>query len=244
MTNKIIIVAILILLSSFAFAQEPDLNTMSAEELQEYVQQLITENQQPAVMQPTVITIQADQQLNDKLDLLTSEVGSMKAEMTQMQDRFNRLATETETKIDQGATKGTADTTTITQKQIDAFRILTFDYIDQRTNPVRQNAPAIGVFLILTGAFLLWAGRQYKMTGGQRSVELPAKPGVEPTTFVVPKKEEKIIKKIEQDRIKELEDQLANYEKMSVAMLEKQKALEQQQENMKKGLKTIFEGGV
>jgi len=164
-TKKLLLLASLLLLSTACYAV--DLNTMTPAELQEYVQGLQQQASQPA--QPTIITIQADQQLNDKLDILTSEMANMKDELQKMQERFNRLATDTSEAIDQGNKKVVADTSSATQAQISAMAKEQKEYIDQKTNPVRQNAPAIGVFMILTGAFLLWAGKQYKLTQGARN---------------------------------------------------------------------------
>jgi len=167
MTKKLLLLASIIMLATACHAV--DLNTMTPAELQDYVQSLQQQASQPQPMQPTVITIQADQQLNDKLDLLQAELADMKEEMGKMQERFNRLATDTSEAIDQGNKKVVADTSSATQAQISAMAKEQKEYIDQKTNPVRQNAPAIGVFMILTGAFLLWASKQYKLTQGARN---------------------------------------------------------------------------
>jgi len=167
MTKKLLLLAALFLLAVPCYAADPDLNAMTPGELQEYVQRLQSQASQP--VQPTIITIQADQQLNDKLDLLQSELAAMKEEMGKMQDRFNRLATDTGEAIDQGNKKVIADLGAGTQAQLAAQTKTQNEYIDQKTNPVRQNAPAIGVFMILTGAFLLWASKQYKLTQGARN---------------------------------------------------------------------------
>lgn len=167
MTKKLLFLAFFLLLAMPGHAQDIDLNAMTSLELQAYVQQLQQEANQP--VQPTIITIQADRQLTEQLNLLQSEVGSMKDEMSKMQERFNRLVTDTQNAIDTG-NEGLrrdlgADMRAYFTEQTEGLQ----EYINQKTNPVRQNAPAIGVFLILTGAFLLWASKQYKLTQGVRN---------------------------------------------------------------------------
>jgi len=115
-----------------------------------------------------MITMQADQQLSNQLDLLQRELADMKEEMTKMQERFNKLTTETKENIETGNKAVIDGVDAKTKTELGIFQKSLYGYIDQKTNPVRQNAPAVGAFLILSGCFLLWASKQYKLTGGAR----------------------------------------------------------------------------
>ncbi len=160
LTKTKISLAILVLLCLFSTpCWAADTSTMTPEQLQAYVTQLEGE-----VIQPQMIVMQADQQLTIQLDLLQSELADMKKEMTSMQERFNRLATDTKTTIESGNKSVVTDIKTQTQVQLNETLNIVKDYIDQKTNPIRQTAPAVGAFLILSGCFLLWASRQYKLT--------------------------------------------------------------------------------
>ena len=163
MTKILLLLTAFLLLSVSCYAEQ-DLNTMTPAELQDYVQDLQAQASTPTPIQPTVITIQADTQLNEKMTLLQSELASVKVAMTQMQERFNRLATDTGEKIASGNADVIKKVDENSKTQLTELYKEITDYIDQKTNPIRQNAPAVGAFLILAGAFLLWASRQYKLT--------------------------------------------------------------------------------
>lgn len=166
--TKIIVLGFLLLLFALpSYAQaDDDMNTKTPEELREYIQQLQAENVQ--IPQPSIVTIRTDPELSQQLNLLQSELADLKDSFNKMQERFNRLATDTDEAILRGADTIIKGVETNTQKQITDSTNHLEEYIDQKTNPIRQNAPAIGAFLILAGCFLLWASRQYKLTQGGR----------------------------------------------------------------------------
>ena len=164
MTKKIIpVLALLLLFSTTVYAEDVDLSVMTPAEVQEYITELQNQTEQPQ-QQASVVTIRTDPELAQRLDLLQSELGDLKSSYNQMQERFNRLAQDTGEAILEGNKQVVSEIEVITQDQITISNEEMKDYIDYRTNPVRQNAPSIGVFLILTAAFLLWASRQYKLT--------------------------------------------------------------------------------
>ena len=166
-TKLILLFVSILLLTASCYAV--DLNAMTPDELQDYVAAMQNQIDNPKPIQPTVITIQADTQLNEKIDLLQKELADVKASMNQMQERFNRLATDTSEVIQ----SGNNEVVTLIDGKMKEQLVLLYDettaYIDLRTNPIRQTAPAVGAFLILAGAFLLWASRQYKLTGGNKN---------------------------------------------------------------------------
>ena len=162
----LLLLAVLLLTVS---CQATDLNTMTSDELQAYILDLQQQANKPQPTQPTVITIEADTQLKEKLGLLQKELADVKTSMLQMQERFNRLNTDLGNTIASGNNEVITDIVAQTNQQHKELYDEITDYVDQKTNPVRQNAPAIGAFLILAGAFLLWASRQYKLTGGKKN---------------------------------------------------------------------------
>lgn len=162
---SLVILALLLLFSAPCWAAESDLSAMTPAQLQAYIQQLQTDTPTP---QAQIVTIQADTQLNNQLTILQEELASMKEEMRKMQDRFGRLATDTSTAIEASNKTIIDGVEAKTSAQLNTQSKEVKDYIDQKTNPIRQNAPAVGAFLILSGCFLLWASRQYKLTQGAR----------------------------------------------------------------------------
>ena len=162
-TKIIVLLAFLLLFSMQANAI--DLNAMTTDEVQAYITQLQTQASQ--AQQASVITIKTDPELTQQLSLLQSELKDLKASFGSMQERFNRLATDTSEDIEQGNKQVVADVEIKLKEQLGLVVTDLHEYIDQRTNPIRQNAPAIGAFLILAGCFMLWASRQYKLTGGK-----------------------------------------------------------------------------
>ena len=165
--------ALLLLFSAPVYAQFPDFNAMTQAEIQAYVLQQQTPEPvtQPEPVLPTIITIQADKDLTDQLDMLQTETADIKSEFTKMQDRFNRLATDTTEAIDNGNKKVIEGVKVENQEQLNNAVDFITDYVDQKTNPVRQTAPAIGAFMILTAAFLLWASKQYKLCQGSQNLD-------------------------------------------------------------------------
>ena len=159
--------AILVLLFFFSTpCWAVDIDVMTPAQLQAYIQQL-----EGKTSQPQMVTMQADQQLSNQLDLLQSELADMKEEMIKMQGRFNTLATDTKINIETGNNTVIDGVDTKTKKELGILQKSLYDYIDQKTNPVRQNAPAVGAFLILSGCFLLWASKQYRLCQGSQNLD-------------------------------------------------------------------------
>lgn len=191
-----ILLAIILLIPA-AMAQ--DFNTlqgtsgMTSEQIQAYIQQQVLISQQ--TQQPQIVTVQMDQDLLDRLDLIQGTVIQTKNEVAQMQGRFNTLSNNMENLIVNQAVGIVQQGNEDRQAQFnDNVKILK-NYINYATNPVRTNLPIIGVFLILTSAFLLWASKQYKLTEGARK----------PYEFTEPKKvlkEELVPTVVENDKMK------------------------------------------
>ena len=165
---SLLILALLLLFSTPCWAADPDIDAMTPAQLQAYIQQLQTKTPTP---QTQIVTIQADTQLNNQLTILQEELASMKEELTKMQDRFGRLATDTSTAIEASNKTIIEGVEAKTSTQLNTQSKEVKDYIDQKTNPIRQNAPAVGSFLILSGCFLLWASKQYRLCQGSQNLD-------------------------------------------------------------------------
>jgi len=158
-TAKIILFFCMLLFIQSAAAQVPDINQMTPEELQAYIEQLQQETEQPKM--PIVVTVQIDEELKRSIDLLETEVGLLKLTNERMQERFAQFVTDNKENLDSTAqvvfNRVSEDTDGKLKNQSEELK----EWIRLQTNPIRMNLPAIGAFLILSAVFLLWTSRIY-----------------------------------------------------------------------------------
>lgn len=166
MTKKILLlIAVTLLILSYAAAQ--DINAMTPEELQAYIQQLQAEQQPEPIVQQVIVS-QVDEELRQDIKLLVNELRDLKEANKRMEERFGKLVTDTDQKIQESELR-TIDG--VTKNVLGMFKVQEEnfkEFVHAYTNPVRMNLPIVGVFLMMTGVFLLWAGKQYKLTEGGR----------------------------------------------------------------------------
>lgn len=164
MTKMTMLLFAALLIIPMALAQQPDTNTMTTEQLQEYIRQL----QQAGQPQQTTVTIQVEEKLQQDLEMMIEEIKALKEANTRMEERFGMLVTDTDQKIKESEARSVDKITQNIAKFFETQDINFREFVAMYTNPVRTNLPIIGVFMMLTGAFLLWASRQYELTEGAR----------------------------------------------------------------------------
>lgn len=170
MTMKILTTIFLLMLAGSVFAQVPDLNTMTQEEFEAFILEIQGQQvpQVPQLPQQTTVTIQVDEELKAKLDILTGEVGEMKEQMKRMQEKFNVLAGETKTTVEENSDRVIMEVGINNEATITLLLNQLADYIAYATNPIRMNLPAIGAFMMLTSAFLIYISRTYDFKGAKK----------------------------------------------------------------------------
>lgn len=151
----------LLLLCSFAAAQEPDFNQMTPDELQEYIT-LLQNNQVQPQQAPLLVTVQIDEELRQSIDMLQTEVGQLKLTNERMQERFAQFVTDNKKNLDDAKTDIYNQTEIKINTSNEAQSKELKEWIRLQTNPVRMNLPVIGIFTMLTAIFLLWTSKLYK----------------------------------------------------------------------------------
>jgi len=158
-----------ILVLPFAFAADTnsqDANdVVAAAEVLEQLRQ--AQNQldqvQQAMSQPQIVTVQIDSQTQSLLKELQGEVSSLKQEVASYQEKFTRLRDEITAKMEsehdvlEGQINAHTD-----QKSAELFESIK-EYMRYATNPVRINLPNFALWLMVTGAFMLFF---YRPRGG------------------------------------------------------------------------------
>ena len=175
---------ILILFAALILLQVPcgvqagvaqDFNAMTTEELQAMVAQqqaLLSVQQQQIDQKLNTVIITVDDEFRQAITLLKSEMASLKESNQRMEDRFNRLVEDTAENIEASEQRTIVAVTAKVQGALNEGLSQTLDRIQELTNPVRIGLPIIGTLLMFTGCFLLWAARQYKLTGGRKPAQV------------------------------------------------------------------------
>ena len=182
--RPLVILLLLTLLAVPVIAEDTNAApVMTPEQLQQILEELREAQPVQQSQQPQVVTAQIDDSLRQTLELLKTEISAIKESNKRMEDRFNRLVSDTEQTIAASEKRTISQTTAnvilevqrMFEMQEDRFK----DFVDWKTNPIRMNLPIVGVFAMCTAAFLLWASRQYRLTEGLRKPKELEKPGGE-----------------------------------------------------------------
>jgi len=165
------LIVIMAALMLFSPAAAQDLNSYSEAELNAYIAQLIAQQQSSIQQQPVVVQIKSDEALNQKIDLIVSQLGELKASSDRLQEKFGVMSTEFDAKLQAAeeriASRQEAKVDEATSGQTAVLQ----DYVREQTNPVRMNLPAIGVFLMATALFLIFISRTYNFKGKEIHLE-------------------------------------------------------------------------
>lgn len=187
----ILALAAFLLLLPLCFAQ--DLN-MTEEELNALIQQRIAESIPQQPQQPVVVQQQPDEVLHQKVDLLVSELGELKAVNERLQEKFTTLSLEFDAKLSQAAEQIFSQVSADTETKIKASEERVMLFTREQTNPVRMNLPSIGVFLMAVALFLILIARTYSFKGKEVAIapkrEGKEKPKKEPEKKKEPPKVE------------------------------------------------------
>jgi hypothetical protein len=159
MTNKTKILAAVMLLFFAGSVFAADINGMSQEQLQAYIDSLESRLEQS--QQPQIITISPDAELRKTLDMLTQGMEDLRASNERLKENFAKLVSDTQLQQDSLKENIVKETSERTQAIADAQTASEKEYIQTMTNPVRLGLPIVAIIAIFTGAFLLWTSRLY-----------------------------------------------------------------------------------
>jgi len=237
MTNRPLLLIIPIMLLLFGTVTAIDVNASDETELNAYIAQLIAEQQSNMPQQPVVVQIKSDESLNQKIELIISQLGELKATDDRMQEKFTTLVVDFDTKLagteERVAARQEAKLTEVTDEQTEAMKA----YIREQTNPVRMNLPSIGVFLMATALFLILISRTYNFKGKEINLVSKKQESESKKEFnsVLEKaKEEKAKEDMEEKKKKEKEEKEEKKKELQ-RLVEAQEAIKKQIEAVKNG---------
>jgi hypothetical protein len=139
-----------------------DVNSMTQAEFDAYILSIM----QPAPVQQQ-ITATMDAEMQQQFDIMKTELAETRQAVSRMQEKFAVLAQENKVNTEAASERIIAETKQERANEIAQLKAELQAFIAERTNPIRMSLPLIGVFFILTAAFLLYVARTYNFKGGK-----------------------------------------------------------------------------
>ncbi|HUV71603.1 MAG TPA: hypothetical protein VMW25_01205 [Clostridia bacterium] len=157
-----IVFSFLLLALFLQAASAIDVNSMSQAEFDAYI---LSVQQSVPVQQQVSVTM--DSEMQKQFDIMRTELAETRQAVSRMQEKFAVLAQDNKSNIDAATEKIIAETNAARAKEISVLKSEQQAFLTERTNPIRMSLPLIGVFCILTAAFLLYVARTYNFKGGK-----------------------------------------------------------------------------
>lgn len=150
----------MLLFAGMTFAEDTNASEpASSEELQQMILNLRNEMQQ---MRSQVITVRMDEDTRQLLTILEDKIISMEQRLDQIDQRLLGLKNDLENKIDSSQENTVSLLEAAINKRVGEAVAELKEHTRLMTNPIRINLPNFGLWLMLTAAFMLFAGLRYK----------------------------------------------------------------------------------
>lgn len=163
MNRAIFLALAFIFLAGTAFGE--DVNTEvppeDTEPTQEEIMRQLRESQlrieelQRRLDSPQVVTVQLDTEMRDVIREMQGQLSELSREISSFQEKFNRLRDEVITKFEAGQDSLYIQIMKDVSIQLTAQTKEQNDYVKYLTNPIRINLPNLGLWLMVTGLFML-----------------------------------------------------------------------------------------
>jgi len=143
----------------FAFAEDINSPQPTPAELQQMIADLKGEVAQSRAQ---IVTVQIDQSTQQLLQVLEDKMVAVEQKLDKVEERFLTLRKELSDKIDNLEKVVVAQVETNTNVKIDEAKKEIEDNTRAMTNPIRINLPNLGLWMMVTAAFMLFAGLRHK----------------------------------------------------------------------------------
>ena len=149
------------LFAGMAFAEDTNASgEPSPEELQQMILDLRNEIQ---LVRSQAVTVRMDEDTRQLLAILEDKIINMEQRLDQIDQRLLTMKSALVDKIDSSQAGTVSLLEAAINKRVGEAVAELKEYTRMMTNPIRINLPNFGLWLMLTAAFMLFAGLRYKV---------------------------------------------------------------------------------
>lgn len=157
--------ALLLLLCGFCYGQDINATDVDVQDLMRQLEESRGELDEVkealrTLSAPQVFTVQLDDELRNKLNLLQGRLETVDATLGQYQEKFTRLRDDLGAKIEDEGARVKKEVVSDVEDRMAVQTTAMKGHMDYTMNPVRMNLPNFGLWLMVTGLFMLIWGKK------------------------------------------------------------------------------------